>query len=78
MLNKVKPFFNVKLKLLRISCYLLVSLEIYLCIIPIACLYFDSLFQDESNTLGSPLIILYFNRKSLCLGESSLALNFGP
>ena len=55
MVNKGKPFFNVKLKLLRISCYLLVSLGVYLCIMPIACLYFDSLFQDASGNLGERL-----------------------
>ena len=52
MLNKVKPSFDDKLKLLRISCYLLVSLEVYLCIIPIACLHFDSLFQDDIDHRG--------------------------
>jgi len=55
MVNKVKPFFNVKLKLLKIFCYLLVSLEVYLCIIPIACLYFDSLFQDQVSQAGCQL-----------------------
>jgi len=52
--KKVKSFFTIGVKLFRIPHHLLVSLGVYLSIIPIAFLNIDSLFHMQSIVPSRP------------------------